>query len=126
MKLFTLLLLTSCNGPSAWGLEVFDLELDAIRAGANAAIAEDERAKVIVDRLDAFGHDLVDMPSLCRRIDLRIVEGCALTPGSGLARARILVAVDRDDEIATVKHEILNLVKWDEGYDPIEQSGAQP
>ena len=101
--------LASCAGPSAWGLRTFDVDDDAVAVGAAAAVARWPEVAPIVDRLDVFGIPRGDLRFECRRPDLRVVEGCALRPGSALSRARIYVAADANDVAAIVEHELQHL-----------------
>jgi hypothetical protein len=115
MRATVLLLLTSC------GLQSFDLDEAKVRRGCVLAEAEDARAGPICDRLDAFGVPVDDMPATCGLPQYRRLEGCAMWPGRPwplYSRARIYVAIGQDDEVAIVRHEVLNLVLWDERYDP--------
>ena len=111
MRVLVLLLLTSC------GLHVRNIDARLVREGADAAIAEDGRAQPIVDNLEVMGHPVADMRRICRRLDLSKVEGCAFHRGTWPYPSRIAVANDVDDIAAITKHEVLNLVFWDEGYD---------
>jgi len=106
-----LLLLTSC------GLQTFDIDRALVVEGVDVAIAEDARARPIVDNLEVMGWPVADMRHKCRRLDLSKVEGCALHKGSWPYPSRIFVANDVDDIVEITTHEVLNLVFWDEGYD---------
>lgn len=109
--MLVLLLLTSC------GLRTFDIDRALVVEGANLAIAEDARAQPIVDNLEVMGRPLADMRRVCRRLDLRKVEGCAVHRGTFPYPSRIYVANDVDDIVAITRHEVINLVLWNEGYE---------
>ena len=105
---------TTC---AQWGVTVQgfdDDDVEKVEAGLEAAVEAYPEAGDIVDRLDVFGFDLEDMPATCGLPEYRILEGCAVRPGSALARARIYLARDRVDLAATTFEEVEHLVFWGE------------
>jgi hypothetical protein len=96
---------------ASWGLRSFDIDDDAVVIGATAAAERWPEVAPIVDRLDVFGYPRARLATACRAPETVIVEGCALWPGSELARGRILVANDVDvvEIAAIVEHELQHL-----------------
>lgn len=101
----------SCGGPSSWGLRCApDLDCLAVREGAADAVRRWPEVAPIVNRLDVDSAPPDSIARVCRRPDLRRVESCAVQPGSGLARARIVVVTGAGAETpALVEHEIQHL-----------------